>query len=206
MLGTIIWGLTDVLIPGLHAHDTPADSTMRAVGDVILERLVVDDLGELYTAEMSEQEFCRRILDRAGWPTDVEHMQTAIRRHFRQSIPGTAEILAELAGKYRLILLADHAREWIDDIRKVHRDLLSAFERSFFSFDLRQTKAEPSSLRRVLDQIVAEPTDCLLIDANPTVISVAKNIGMDAILFRNASQLAQKLAARGIGEKTTNTK
>lgn len=198
MPSTVIWGLKDVLIPGLRTGDAPRDGPERAAGDVILERLVFEDLRGLYLGEMSELEFCRRMLDRAGWPVDIEHLRQAIRRRFAQTVPGTAEILESLAGRYRNILLADHAREWIEDILAMHGELMDSFDRTFFSFELKRTKAEPGTLRMVLGLLGDEPAECLLIDADPTAVSSAVSAGVDAIAFQDAYHLAAELARREI--------
>ena len=198
MVSTVIWGLTDVLVPGLRAGDSPQAGLQQAAGDLILERLVFEDLRGLYLGEMSEQDFCHRMLDRAGWPIDIEHLRRAIRRKLAQTVPGTADVLQSLSGQYRNVLLADHAREWIDDIRAVHGELMEAFDRTFFSFDLKHTKAEPAALRMMLGLLGNEPAECLLIDADPATVSAAAEIGIEAIAFRDACQLAADLAEREI--------
>jgi len=198
MVSTIIWGMKDVLIPGLQTGDAPRNGPRREPGDLILERLVFDDLRGLYLGEMSEQEFCRRMLDRAGWPIDIDHLKNAIRQRFAQAVPGTAEILQSLEGRYRLALLADHAREWADDIRAAHGELLEAFDRTFFSFDLKRLKGEAGTLRMVLGLLGDEAAECLLIDADAGAIAAAAETGVEAIAFQDAYQLAADLAERGL--------
>jgi len=198
MISTILCGLTDVLVPGLRALAAPQLGPGRTAGEVILERLVVDDLNGLYKGEMTEPEFCRRILDRAGWPVDIEDLRTAIRRRFIEPVPGTAQVLRDLAGRYRLVLVADHARNWIDEIRRTHAELLSIFKRSFFSFDLHRTKHDPVTFRMVLGLLGDQPSECLVIDADPLSIAAATEAGLASILFKDARQLAKELAERGI--------
>jgi HAD superfamily hydrolase (TIGR01509 family) len=198
MISTIICGLTEVLVPGLRVSAVPQLAPGRTAGEVIIERLVVDDLHGLYKGEMSEPEFCRKMLDRAGWPVDIDDLRATIRQRFLQPVPGTAEILRALAGRYRLVLLADHARSWIDEIRRTHAELLRLFDRSFFSFDLHRTKHDPVTFRMVLGLLGDPPSECLVIDADPPSIAAAKEAGLAAILFQDARQLAKELAERGI--------
>ena len=187
-----------MLIPGLKGANEFPVGTLRAAGDVILERLVAADLRELYVGDMNEEEFYHRLLDRAGWPTDIEHLRADIREHFRREVPGTADVLRGLRGRYRLVLLADHAREWIEDIRLCHREILEIFDRSFFSYHLRRAKADPETFRIVLRLLGDAPGECLLIDAEQANLSAAKAAGIQGILFKNADQLAADLADRGI--------
>ena len=198
MISTIICGLSEVLIPGLKAAKEPPAGTPRAPGDVILERLVAEDLSGLCIGDMTEEDFCRRLLDRAGWPTDIEHLRAAIRERFRGEVPGTADVLRGLAGRYRLVLMTDHAREWIEDIRLYHRDIMDIFDRAFFSYDLRRTKADPGTFRMVLGLLGDKPAECLLIDDEQANLSAAVAAGIEGILFKNADQLAAALADRGI--------
>jgi FMN phosphatase YigB (HAD superfamily) len=194
----VLCGLTDVLIPGLRAADAPTSADGRAAGDVILERLVIEDMRGLYVGEMREQDFCHRMLDRAGWPTDIEHLQATIRRHFHDEIPGSADVLRSLARKCPLILLADLACEWVEDIREHHSDLLGIFHREFFSFDLHHMMAEAATYRKILESLSLPAADCMLIDANPQNISAAANAGIEGILFSTPTQLAADLASREI--------
>lgn len=199
MINTIICGLSDVLIPGLSGIEKPQPGTPRAAGDLILERLVAEDLHDLYVGDMTEDEFCHRFLDRAGWPTDIEHLRATIREQFRDEVPGTADVLRPLAGRYRLVLLADHAREWTEDIRRNHPTLMKLFDRTFFSYDFKQTKADPGTFRMVLGLLGEDPAECLLIDKEQANIAAASAAGVSGILFSSAEQLATALADSGIG-------
>ncbi len=198
MISTIICGLSEVLIPGLKGTSQPPPGTPRTAGEVILERLVAEDLQGLCVGDMTEEDFCHRLLDRAGWPTDIKHLRAAIRQRFRGEVPGTADVLRSLAGQYRLVLMTDHAREWIADIRLYHREILEIFTRSFFSYTLKRTKADPETFRMVLSMLRDDPAECLLIDDEQPNLAAAASAGIEGILFKNASQLAAALADRGI--------
>jgi len=198
MISTIICSLSDVLVPGLSGIQKAQPGIVRAAGDVILERLVAEDLHDLYVGDMKEDEFCHRILDRAGWPADVEHLRTNIREQFLDEVPGTAEVLRPLAGRYRLILLADQAREWAEHICRQHASLMKLFDQAFFSYDFKQTKAEPGTFQMVLGRLGDNPGECLLVDSDPANITAAALAGIGGILFKNADQLAAALADRGI--------
>ncbi len=198
MISTIICGLSDVLIPGLSGIEKPPPGTARAAGDLILERLVAEDLHDLYVGEMTEDKFCPRFLDRAGWPTDIEHLRATIREQFRDEVPGTADVRRGLRGRDRLVLLADHAREGAEDIRRRHPSVLKLFDREFFSYDFKQTKADPGTFRMVLGLLGQEPAECLLIDNEQANIAAASAAGVGEILFKNAEQLAAALADMGV--------
>ncbi len=204
MTSTIICGLSDVLVPGPRGIDKPEPGAARAPGDVILERLVAEDLHDLYVGDLTVEAFCHRLLDRAGWPTDIEHVGTAIRQLFQKEIPGTADLLRPLGTQYRMVLLADHAREWIADIRQQHPAIMGFFHEAFFSFDHKQTKADPGTFRMVQGLLDADPAECLLIDSAPANIAAAAGAGIAGILFKNADQLAATLQAADIQPSPAN--
>jgi FMN phosphatase YigB (HAD superfamily) len=97
--------------------------------------------------------------------------------------------------------VTDHAREWIRDIRPCHREVLEIFHRSFFSYDLRRTKADTATFRIVLALLGDKPAECLLIDHEQANLSAAAAAGIEGILFKNATQLAAALADRGISTR-----
>ena len=219
MISTIICGLSDVLIPSLRAADgsragrsqadspnTPAipPGASRA-GDVILERLVAEDLRGLRLGEMTERQFCHRLLDRAGWPTDIEHLRTTIQMRFSKRVSGSAEVLRLLKGRCRLVLIADHAREWVDEIRALHPELLAMFDREFFSFDLHRLKSDPGTFRMALGLLGEAPSDCLVIDAEPSTVTAAAETGIEGIVFKNAEQLAKELQKRGLTPESSTS-
>ncbi len=77
-------------------------------------------------------------------------------------------LLGRLAIDHELVLLSDHAAEWIAYIRTIH-PFLRLFKAQFFSFELKQTKREPSTFHTVLEAIHREPqTACSLTTASPT--------------------------------------
>jgi putative hydrolase of the HAD superfamily len=66
---------------------------------------------------------------------------------------------------------------------------LVAFSRRFFSCRLRAIKPEAAAYRAVLDALNAEPGEVVFFDDRPANVAGAAEIGIDARLFRNASQL-----------------
>ena len=82
-------------------------------------------------------------------------------------------------------------------LRDIH-PWLGVFQARFFSFELQQTKREPSTFRRVLDAIKRRPEDCLLVDDRAPNLGAAASIGIRGVCFTSADALARELAARGL--------
>lgn len=111
-----------------------------------------------------------------------------------------AELVNNLALQYELVLLSDHASEWVKHIQQIH-PFLEIFTFQFFSYQLGQTKRQPSTFLRVLDTIHKQSGQCLFIDDNPANILAAEITGIKGILFVNSEQLVQELANMKVFQK-----
>ncbi|HUJ43802.1 MAG TPA: HAD-IA family hydrolase, partial [Opitutaceae bacterium] len=83
---------------------------------------------------------------------------------------------------------------WAAYIHGIH-PWLQIFKARFFSFELKQTKREPSTFQRVLAAIRRDPGQCLLIDDSAKNVMAAASIGLPAIRFTSARALARELGA-----------
>jgi FMN phosphatase YigB (HAD superfamily) len=107
------------------------------------------------------------------------------------------ELVYHLAQGYELILLSDHAIEWIEYIRSIH-PFLCLFTSQFFSFELKQTKQEPSTFQKVLHTLERQPDECLIVDDSMQNLMAAAVAGMPGIQFTTAEKLMSELKSYGI--------
>jgi len=148
---------------------------------------------------MTEDEFWSRTCERNAWKGDIPAAKRALRDNMRVAVPGTEELLREVASRgSRAFLLSDHGREWIDDLLEVH-DFFEVFERRFFSFDLGSIKTERLTFERVLSELGApEPGSVFFADDRPANIETALLTGIDAVQFTNAAGLRRQLEERNL--------
>jgi FMN phosphatase YigB (HAD superfamily) len=106
-------------------------------------------------------------------------------------------LVSELAGEYELVLLSDHAAEWVEYVRAVH-PFLKLFDIQVFSFETGQLKREVSTFGALLDTIGRSPEACLFVDDNPLNVQVADEAGIVSIRFVDARQLADALRAQDV--------
>jgi FMN phosphatase YigB (HAD superfamily) len=197
MVQFIVFDLSEVLIAGLVGIEKelsrelaiPEQKILPCFADKVFERLLVGSI--------PEEVYLAHVIAKGHWPTDVAGLKAAIRRNFHNTIEGTIAILTDLACGYELVLLSDHAREWISYIRAVH-PFMGMFRHAFFSFDLKGTKDDPATFVKALGAMSTSPEECLFIDDNPTNIRVAESVGIPSIRFLDAAQLAADLGARGV--------
>ena len=195
----IIFDLSEVLIAGLVGIERELSRTLPVPEEEILPRFGGEVFHQLLVGNISEDTYLSRIIAREKWVVRAETLKAAIRRNFHNEVEGTHSLVSRLAPRYELILLSDHAREWVAYIKPVY-PFLQTFKHAFFSYDLKRTKRDPGAFLKVLDAASAAPHDCLFIDDNPDNVQVAESVGIPGIQFLNAEQLADELRKRGVLE------
>jgi beta-phosphoglucomutase-like phosphatase (HAD superfamily) len=190
----IIFDLSEVLISGLLGIEQALSRELHAPAQEILCRFEGRAFEQLLLGSLSEDAYLGHVIARGKWPIDVTTLKGVIRCNFHNTIAGTIEILMELARNHELALLSDHAREWVSYIRAIH-PFLGVFHHTFFSFDLKGLKRDPSTFAKVLAAISIPTGRCLFIDDNPLNIAAAESVGISSIRFENAAQLAVELGA-----------
>ena len=196
---TIIFDLAEVIIAGLVNVEPELGRIFGVPPETVANTIRGEIMDDYCRGRMTEDEYWRRTMARGGWPDRVDQAKAAVRRNFHSPVPGTEAIIRELAGtkSYRVCLLSDHGREWIDYILPLH-PVLGLLDRRFFSFDLGAIKRERVSFERVLAELQAEPGECVFIDDNQQNVEVARSVGITPILFTGAPALRADLARLGI--------
>jgi FMN phosphatase YigB (HAD superfamily) len=188
----IIFDLSEVLIAGLLGTEKALARKLSLPAQEILSCFEGGAFEQLLVGSISEDVYLSHVIAKGRWPIEVAALKGVIRRNFHNPVAGAIDILMELASDYELVLLSDHAREWIAYIRTVH-PFLGVFRHTLFSFNLRGTKRDPNTFARALDVISIPAGRCLFIDDNSTNICVAESVGIPSIRFLDAMQLAVEL-------------
>ena len=194
---TLIFDLSEVLIAGLVGIEHALSLRLALPAEDILAEFGGDLLTEICRGQISEEVYLANILERTGWPVTVQELQGIIRENFRVRVAGMEEMVMSLAGRYELVLLSDHAAEWIAAIEPMH-PFLSVFRHRFYSFQLQKIKKEPAIFSQVLEVLHKQPEDCLFIDDSPANIASAAEAGIQGIQFIDAAQLTRELRKNGI--------
>ena len=193
MIHTVIFDLSEVIIAGVVGVDQALAPVLNVPPEQIFPSLGGRPFWELLCGEIDEETYFRKVLDRRGWTGDIDSIKKAIRSNFHNEVEGTREVLEGLAQEYRLILLSDHAREWIEYIEQIH-PILELFDRRFYSFDLGSIKKDPDTFRKVLSAIDCTPDEVLFIDDQIRYVETAQSVGIQSIVFQSAPQLISELS------------
>ncbi|MBN2352195.1 MAG: HAD hydrolase-like protein [Spirochaetales bacterium] len=196
MIKYVIFDLADTLVRGLTGiGEGLSDNCAPTPKDHIVDCLRGEEMTDFLLGRTTEDDYLGSLIRKYHWSIDLDSLKKTIRRHFDEAIPGMAELVRQLSGKYSLVLLSNHGREWVEYIEKKHR-FLDLIRRRFYSFDLKCLKNTPEIFLRVLAALNAEPTECMFIDDRETVTQTAR--GLDAIRFTDAETLKDELRRRGI--------
>lgn len=147
---------------------------------------------KLMEGKLNEDEYIKKFLEITKWNISIEDFKNVVRKVLKKKIPGTIEILKELKNHYKLVLLSDNVREWVDYILKVNKDL-EIFDYKFFSYELESIKEDNITFVKVLDKIKAKPEEVFFIDDSLENIKSAESIGIKGVQFTTAEELEQKL-------------
>ena len=192
MVECVIFDLSEVLIYGLVGIDKPLSQELGVPEDRILPCFAGTMRDQLFLGEISEDEYLKDIISNEGWKISIEKIKKVIRDNFHHEVWGTLAILTELTSIVDLVLLSDHAREWVCYIKSIHA-FLNHFQHTFFSYDLKSLKKDQQTFTTVLDQVATNPQNCLFIDDNQNNIHIAESVGIAGIRFKNAKQLSREL-------------
>ena len=204
MIKNIIFDLSEVIISGYRGIEEVVLESQYGTFEnkKLLENEVdLDTMREnetflnLLRGKLTEEEYLNHVLKNKKWNVSVEQLKIAIRQNLNKPIPGTMEIIKELKeGKYQLILLSDHAREWMKYIEENNKDL-EIFDKKIFSYDIGTVKSDEQTFKIVLEQagIVADET--LFIDDYEKNVENAEAVGIHGIVFENAEQLRKTLSS-----------
>lgn len=178
----IIFDLSEVLISGLVGIEKPLSAILDLPGNGILACFAGQPLEDICCGKISEDAYLEQIIRRQKWDISVGSLKDCIRANFHRQIQGTRMILRRLSQNYDVVLLSDHAREWVSHIQAIH-PFIGEYNQVFFSYELGKTKKNPETFHEVLVNISCQAEECWLIDES------AKNIAT-AATWRTICKLA----------------
>jgi len=191
-----IFDLSEVLIAGLVGIEIPLAAFIDLPKDEILRSFAGQLLEDICCGKILEDVYLEQIIHNQKWDVSVGMLKDCIRTNFHHEIEGTTPIFRRLANKYDVVLLSDHAVEWVTYIQTIH-PFIRKFKRTFSSYALGTTKKNPETFIKVLQTMSYKADECWLIDDSSRNIEVAASVGINGIHFQNAKQLNTELSQVG---------
>lgn len=194
MIKNIIFDLSEVIISGYFGIQALIEKKYKIPAEEFLNRKreMNHRFFELMRGNLKEEQYWEELLKGMNWTITIEDLKMTIREYLNQPVEGTMEMIKALKGKYQLILLSDHVREWMEYIEKNNQDI-KLFDKKIFSYEIGCVKPDEETFGKVLEKakILAEET--LFIDDHEINIKRAKEVGIQGIVFKNAKQLKEDL-------------
>lgn len=128
-----------------------------------------------------------------GLPKD-EAIRTATHRDilWRQRLKepmhlntGVAELLPQLARKFRLAVVTGAPRDHFEDIHRF-TGLLRHFETTITADDCARVKPEPDAYLMAAQRLGLQPSECIVVEDSPRGMRAALAAGMRCVLLRTA--------------------
>ena len=115
-----------------------------------------------------------------------------------EAIQGTVAILGELHGQgVKVCALSNWSAETFP-VAQARFPFLAWFERIIISGAVGLAKPDPAIFTLALTACGLEARETVFIDDVPANVAVARELGLDAILFQDPDRLRQALSARGL--------
>lgn len=105
---------------------------------------------------------------------------------------GMTSLVKRLKKMHKIFVISGNTPDRVKYLNKKYH-VNKLFDGFFFSFDLGVTKPSPKFLKIALERLKAKPKECLLIDDSKEFNAVAKKLGINCIVFKNAAQLTKDL-------------
>lgn len=152
------------------------------------------ELQDLFTSNnygyFGRQEYLRQAAEIVG-RTETEVAEYIAHEHHLNTTLVTL-ISEQLKSEYRIGLLSNIGREWIDDFFSRHQ-LHELFDEVVLSGEEGLTKPHPAIFELIASRLGLEPADCVMIDDIPENCQGAEMAGMQAIHYVSNQQLLEEL-------------
>jgi len=192
MVQTIIFDLSEVLIAGLIGIEKELAPLVNLSEEEFLEGLWTDSFWVLMKGKITEDEYLSDVFKRNKWEVDKNIFKKVIRKNFHNKVEGMIGVVEKLSKDYKLILLSDHAEEWVKYINEIH-PFLNLFHKKYFSFQFGEIKREKKAFELLLNEDNLKASDCLFIDDSPANIKAASEVGLKGIQFKGVAPLKLSL-------------
>ncbi len=197
MIKTIIFDLAEVYLKGFCGIEDYFKDILDLKAIEIKEKLQGPEFKLLMEGKITEDKFWEKLIQRNNWRIGIDEFKKAIRNNFDE-IKGVREIIEKLKDNgFKLGLLSDHAREWINHCNGKF-DYHKLFHSTQYSFEVECCKTDKKIFELLLKKLGEKSENCLFIDDSEKNIAVAKSIGLNVIQFKNPKQLKKELTSFAI--------
>lgn len=150
----------------------------------------------LTLGEISEDRYWESFLKASKIDLDKGYLKDKVRAELRP-IPDNVKIIPRLAGKYRLAILSNHAREWAEYMQKEFV-FFGYFDQVIFSCDVHLRKPDPRIYELAMRRLGSKPDECLFVDDKTRNTDAAATLGIKTLTLEGTAGLRDELKRRAI--------
>ncbi len=190
MISTIIFDLNLTLV-GVGLED-PGNKYKNQLGvsKKAIFMAAVDHWEGFETGKYGQVELARRMVADLNLSLKTGMEALRLLRDDIYLVEGIEQILAQLQGKYRVLLLAGDGEDFLH-VKLDKFNLKRYFDKLYCTCYEGIRKIDPQIYRNVLAKEQVPAGECLFIDDNPEFIRAADSVGLHTILFKNSIQLRE---------------
>ncbi len=199
MLKAIIFDLGKVIIPFDFGRGYAAMAPLCSYPEgQIRGRIGETDLVQRFESGLIEPEdFVRQLSEHLELRTGYTGFCDIWSSIFLPDTLIPESMLEGLKKRYRLVLLSNTNAIHFEMVREAY-PLLRHFDAFVLSYEVRAMKPSPLIYEKAVEEAGCRPEECFFTDDIAAYVEAAKQLGIDAVQFQSAEQLARELEARGV--------
>ncbi len=197
MIKTIIFDLGNVIVPFELDNGVKILESFCDIGHVeIREKIFAsEEIRQFETGKISAAAFFEHLVSLLSVKIRYEDFVHAWNSIFSLEPLISENLIANLAAKYRLLILSDTNELHFEFIRQ-HFPILRHFDDFVVSYEVGFLKPAPEMFQAAVEKAQCLPNECFFTDDREGNVEGAKTFGIDAVQFISAKQFELELKFR----------
>jgi putative hydrolase of the HAD superfamily len=192
MIGCYVFDYGGVLARPQPTEDIRAMAVLTDYAEEVFVERYWRDRDAFDLAVISDREYWEAVLGRRAEPGEVENLNRLDVQSWSHPDEATLHILGQLGGwGARLALMSNAPRHLAAALDRL--PWLESVEERFYSCRMGLAKPDLAAYRFVLDRLGTSPENALLVDDREVNVAEATRVGMAAVRFTGATELAGAL-------------
>ena len=149
-------------------------------------------IGETELGYWNAEQIVAEVDARLGHPVDRAELERAWLASF-QVDEEVLELVGRTAARHRTAIFTNNDLLLREALLRTRPELRERFDDIVFSAEVHAVKPSAESFRRALSVMKADPSEVLFVDDSDTNVASALHVGIPAVHFQSAQQLATEL-------------
>ncbi|WP_144119280.1 HAD-IA family hydrolase [Catellatospora sichuanensis] len=193
LFGVVVSFDNDIVYARLARHCTDPERAFQQLNGLMASP-------EVITGRVTLPEVHHRLVEAHGFGLDYPGFEAAWLEPYHAPMPGMAELVGQLSGRCRLVLLSNVDGYYWQVVRAGHPEL-ACFDKLLVSCDLGLAKPDPAVFAYASRAAGADPAHCLFVDDTRANVDAAAALGFRTHWFRHADGLRAELHRAGLVDR-----